>query len=106
MIQRVVLIKLGDRFGEAVAQVAEHSVEVLSSVDEVGDVRAVVASDERTSQDWDLCLLLQFNDLDAVERYRTDHTHRKYVDVYLRPMTKAIKAYNFTTVSAEQPVHV
>lgn len=95
MIQRVVLIKLEPEYAGEVAQVAAHSLEVLRAVPEVDDVRAVVAADERTRRDWHLCLLVRLRDLQAVETYRQHEVHRKYVDVYLRPMMAGIRAYNF-----------
>jgi hypothetical protein len=95
MIQRVVLVKLDPQYVPEVRTVADHSTEVLAEVPGVRDMRAVVAADARTERDWHLCLLLRFDDAEAVEAYREHEVHRKYVDVYLRPMVSGIRAYNF-----------
>lgn len=100
MVQRVVLVKLDPSYAQEVRTVADHSTEVLGGVPGVREVKAVVAADARTERDWHLCLLLQFDDLETVETYRQHEVHRKYVDVYLRPMMQGIRAYNFSAVAA------
>lgn len=101
MIQRVVLLKLDPAYAAEAVTVADHSREVLADVPGVRDLRVVIAADERTQKDWHVCLLVRFDDLEAVETYRAHHVHRKYVDVYLRPMLAGIRAYNFETASTQ-----
>jgi hypothetical protein len=100
MVQRVVLVKLDPSYVDEVKTVADHSAEVLSGVPGVRHLKVVVAADARTERDWHLCLLLQFDDLEQVESYRQHEVHRKYVDVYLRPMMEGIRAYNFQAAMA------
>ncbi len=95
MIERVVLVRLKPEYRAEVRTVAAHTEEVLAEAIGVRAVRVAVAADTRTHETWDLVLQLQFDDLPAVERYRRDPRHRKYVDVYLRPLLAAIRAFNF-----------
>ncbi len=97
MIERVVLIKFKPELAtdETRAQVAETTATTLPDAAGVRDLRVASPADERTRRTWDLCIEVVFDDLEAVERYRTDAVHRKYVDVFLRPMMEKIRVYNF-----------
>jgi hypothetical protein len=93
MIERIVLVKLNpDR---AVDEVADHSLEVLRALPGVRDVHVGVAADDRSSEAWDLSLVLRFESLDDVETYRVHPDHRGYVEEYLKPRMQVIKAWNF-----------
>ena len=52
-------------------------------------------ADEHALAAWDLCLVLEFEDLDAVAGYRDHPDHRAYVDTYLAEHAAVIKAWNF-----------
>ena len=106
VIERVVLIKLKPEFStdEQRAQVMAATTETLPGAVGVLDLRVAVPADERTRREWDLCIEVVFDDLEAVERYRVDKVHRAYVDVFLRPMMEKIRAYNFERPGA-QPEH-
>ncbi len=97
MIQRVVAIKLKSPYSndDDREAVARHSREVLGEIPEVVHLDVATPADDRCSASWDLCLLVRFDNLDAVERYRADKRHRAYVDVFLRPMLEVIKVWNF-----------
>ena len=97
MIQRIVLLKLAPEYaGEPdIRQVAAHSAEVLANVPGVLEIKAGAPADDRTKRDWDVALALRFDDMDAVEAYRAHAVHRKYVDIYLRPMLDKIRVWNF-----------
>ena len=97
MIQRVVAIKLKDAYAHDAdrAQVAAASREVLGAVPTVRTIEVATPADAATTKSWDLLLLLQFDDLDGVEAYRAHPNHRRYVDVFLRPMLEVIKVWNF-----------
>lgn len=99
MIRRVVVIKLKDAYAnpEDRAAAAAHTREVLATEPHVRDIEVATPADERTRGSWDLLILLRFDDLDAVEAYRAHPVHRKYVDVFLRPMLEVIKVWNFET---------
>ena len=62
-----------------------------------------VPADPRTRREWDLCLEVVLDDVDAVERYRIDPVHRAYADVFLRPMQERIRVYNFERVHEVAP---
>ena len=97
MIQRVVAIKLKDSYandGDREAA-ARYSKDVLTKIPEVLHLDVATPGDERCEASWDLCLLVRFDDLDAVERYRAHPVHRAYVDVFLKPMLEVIKVWNF-----------
>ena len=95
MIERVVMVRLRGDYRASAPLVARHTREVLGAVPEVRRIEVGVPADERTRREWDVAILLRFDDLTAVERYRAGEVHRKYVDVYLRPMLDAIRVWNF-----------
>lgn len=99
MIERVVLIKLKPDYAADAARVAADSESVLSAAPGVRSIRAGGAVGQRTVDRWDLGLCLRFDDMDAVERYRAHPIHRKYLEVYLRPMLDAIEVYNFESTA-------
>ena len=84
MIQRVVLVKLKKSHASDAErdQVAQHTREVLASIPLVKSLTVGVAADGRSRREWDLTILVRFDDLEAVESYRTERTHRAYVDVF------------------------
>ena len=102
MIQRVVAIKLKSSYSndDDREAVARHSRQVLGEIPEVVHLDVATPGDDRCRSSWDLCLLVRFRDLDAVERYRDDPRHRAYVDVFLKPMLDVIKVWNFELVGA------
>ena len=97
MIQRVVVIKLKDAYANDAdrATVAGHTRQVLAPIEGVRHLDVAIPGDERCEGSWDLCILVRFDDLDAVEAYRIDATHRAYADVYLKPMLEVIRVWNF-----------
>jgi stress responsive alpha/beta barrel protein len=101
MIQRVVAIKLKDPYSnpEDRAKVAAASREVLGAVPEVRSIEVGTPADFAAEKSWDVLLLLRFDDLDAVEVYRAHENHRRYLDVFLRPMLAVIKVWNFELAS-------
>lgn len=100
VIERVVLIKLKPEYAtdEQRAAVAEVTRTTLPGAHGVRALRVCVPADPRTRREWDLCLEVVLDDVDAVERYRTDPVHRAYADVFLRPMQERIRVYNFERV--------
>jgi hypothetical protein len=97
VIERVVLIKLKAEYAtdEQRAAVAEATATMLPGAEGVRALRVGTPADARSRREWDLCIEVVLDDLDAVERYRVDEVHRAYVDVYLRPMLQTIRVYNF-----------
>jgi hypothetical protein len=97
MIERVVLIKLKPEFATQAqrAAVVETTRTTLPDAEGVRALRVATAADSRTKRDWDVCIEVVLDDLDAVERYRVDRVHREYADVFLKPMLAKIHVYNF-----------
>lgn len=97
MIERVVFIKLKPAYAtdEQRADVARTTETTLAAAEGVRALRVARAADPRTRREWDLCIEVVLDDLDAVERYRVDRVHRAYVDVFLKPMLAKIRVYNF-----------
>jgi len=97
MIQRVVVIKLKDAYANATdrADAAQHTRDVLGLIPGVLHIDVATPADAACERSWDLCVLLRFDDLDAVESYRLDPRHRAYVDVFLKPMLEVIRVWNF-----------
>lgn len=99
MIQRVVLCKLAPKFAADVQTVIGHTAEVLPHVPQVRSFEVGAPSDPRTRKEWDFAILIRFDDMDAVEAYRDHDIHRKYYEVYLKPMLAEIRVYNFAVAS-------
>ena len=95
MIERTVLIRLKPEIRSEAMTVATHTQEVLGDAVGVLSVHTAVAADERTEQLWDVMISLRFESLQAVDRYRADPRHRKYLEVYLRPLLETIRAFNW-----------
>ena len=105
MIQRVVAIKLKDGYSnpEDRAQVVAVSREVLGAVPSVRSLDIGTPADFSAEKSWDVLLLLRFDDLAAVEDYRAHENHRRYMDVFLRPMLAMIKVWNFDLAPSSAP---
>lgn len=99
MIERVVLIKLKPEYVADATRVAADSEAVLRTAPGVRSMHAGPGVGRRTTERWDLGLVLRFDDMDAVQRYRAHPIHRKYLEVYLRPMLDAIEVYNFESTA-------
>ncbi len=91
------LIKLKPEYAtdEQRAAVAATAATTLPRAEGVRDLRVCTAADARTRREWDVCIQVVLDDLDAVERYRVDPVHRAYSDVFLRPMKARIHVYAF-----------
>ena len=97
MIERVVLIKLKPAYAtdEQRAAIAAATAKTLPRAQGVRALRIGTPADPRTRRDWDLCLQVVLDDVDAVERYRVDPVHRAYADDYLAPLRERIHVFNF-----------
>jgi hypothetical protein len=100
----VVFVRLKPEFREPDRRglIAEHTRSVLGAVEMVRELRVATAAEERTAGEQDIVILLQLDDLAAVEAWRTEATHRAYVDVYLRPLAEKIRVWNFAMPELEQ----
>ncbi len=97
MIERVVLFKLKDEYAndEARAEIAARSREILGALPGVQALSIGVPADAPSEKSWDLSIIVRFDSLEAIERYRVHPDHRAYVDEYMRPRMEVIKAWNF-----------
>jgi hypothetical protein len=102
MLDRYVLIKLKDEYTSAdrLAEVIDETTRVLQALPGVVKVRVGRAADETTARDWDLSIIVRFENLAAIETYKDHPDHRAYVDDFLKPKLSAIRAWNFV-VEAE-----
>lgn len=97
MIERYVFLKLDPQHANPAGRraVAAETLARLASLPGVKDLRVGLPADDRAAKAWDVSIVVAFEDLDAVEPYRTHPAHRAYVDEYLQPMLTAIRAWNF-----------
>ena len=95
MIQRVVLCKLHPAYVDELQAVQWHTAEVLAQAPGVRGLEVGAPSDPRTRREWDFAILIRFDDMEAVEAYRAHEIHRKYYELYLKPMLDKIRVYNF-----------
>jgi Stress responsive A/B Barrel Domain len=97
MIERVVLIKLKPEYAtdEQRRAIAETTSTTLPAAQGVRALRVAIAADARTRREWDICIEVVLDDVDAVERYRVDPVHRAYADEFLGPLKQKIHVYNF-----------
>lgn len=95
------LIKLHPEYrtDEQRSRIVETTAITLRDAEGVRALRVCTPADERTRREWDLCIEVVLDDVDAVERYRVDPVHRAYADVFLRPMQAKIRVYNFERVA-------
>ena len=103
MIERIVLVKLVDAEANAASrrQLALDAERTIAKVPGVRRVRAGTPADRTVAGKWDLCIVVEFDDLDAVARYSDDPVHRAFVDERLRPRVEVLKAWNFVTVEPD-----
>ncbi len=98
MITRYVFVRLlPDHQGEASA-IAAYTREALSGLPQIRSLEVGRPADAHAAKGWDLSIAVTFDDLEAVEAYRIHPVHRAYVDDYLKPRMKVIKAWNFDLV--------
>jgi len=97
MIERVVLIKLKPEHAndEQRRMIADATAEMLPKAEGVRALRVAIAADASTRREWDICIEVVLDDIDAVERYRVDPVHRAYADEFLAPLRSKIYVYNF-----------
>ncbi|MEZ4286992.1 MAG: Dabb family protein [Polyangiales bacterium] len=97
MIQRIALFKLKSEFcnEEGRKEVAARTRAVLSALPDVKRVKVGVPSDDESLKSWDVSICVEFDDMEAVERYKVDADHRRHVDEYMMPRVEVRKAWNF-----------
>ena len=99
MIERIVLFKLKDEYGNdaARAEFAERTRGDLKALPNIRALTVGVPADEASETSWDISIVLQFDSMDHVQQYIVDPAHRAYVDNYATPRVEVRKAWNFQT---------
>jgi hypothetical protein len=97
MVLRVVLIQLKPEHSTdaKVREIAKKALEVLPHAARAMEVKVHTASDQRTRDDWDLCILVRFASMQDPPVYRVDPIHRSFADKYLKPLRERIYVYHF-----------
>ena len=88
MIQRIVLMNIKE---DAIEKVIEKSKQVLPSIPQV---RALQVGTLEDDSDFNLALIILFENREDVKTFSPHPVHRDYVDNFLKPKLKDIKAYN------------
>jgi hypothetical protein len=106
MVLRVVLIQMKPehRSDGKLREIARRALEVLPHAARVMDVKVHLACDERTSDDWDVCILVRFASMQDPPVYRVDPIHRSFADIYLKPLRKRIFVYHFDDFQPQIPI--
>jgi hypothetical protein len=106
MIQRVVLVQMKPehRSDAKLREVARKALEVLPHAARARDVKVHIASDERTRDEWDLCILVRFESMGDAPVYRVDPIHRSFADRYLKPLRERIFVYHFDEYTPQIPI--
>ena len=97
MITRIVVAKFHDRYSTPAGreEALKHTREVFSTLPGLVDFQVGLPADAHCARGWDMCIVVRFKDLAAVEAYGIDPVHRAYVDQWLTPRAAAKKAWNF-----------
>ena len=95
MITRMVNLKLKSEFKKDVQDIASYSEQTLRRLNQVEQIRALVSADQKSCDKFDLVLVLEFKNLEAVESYIPDPIHRHYVGQYLKPKLQSLQALNY-----------
>ncbi len=97
MVERYVFIKLKDKYSnkKGRAEVVSEAKSVLPGIPGVVDFSVGKPGDKHAKAAWDVSLRLRFLELEDVNPYKKHEDHRYFVDEFLEPRMKVIKAWNF-----------
>jgi len=88
MIQRVVLLDIKET---EIDKVVEESKKGLPAIPQVKSLQVGTVEDDT---DYNLALIILFDNFQDVAAFRAHPRHRDYVDNFLKERLKNIKAYN------------
>ena len=88
MIQRIVLLDIEET---EIEKVIEESKKVLPAIPLVKSLQIGEVED---NPDYNLALIILFDNLQDIKAFRPHPQHRDYVDNFLKEKLKNIKAYN------------
>lgn len=97
MFDRFVFVKLKDEWAndDGIAEVIAESRRVLPAIPGVLRARAGRPADAHAGKGWDVCLVLGFATLEAIESYRVHPDHQTFLDEFLGPRVEAKRVWNF-----------
>lgn len=99
MVERHVYIKLHEQHLAGRDALAATCKERLLLVPGVQAVAVSLAADPQSAGSWDLCLRIQFPDLETMAAYVPHPAHQAFLTQVLEPVTAFKKAWSFTPVS-------
>jgi len=98
VILRTVFVKLREDLctPEGRTEFATTSQAALAAIPGVVSAEGGPAADESSAAAWDVVLQVRFEDMDAVDTYRTHPLHLSYLDQVMKPAAVFKKVWNFT----------
>jgi hypothetical protein len=99
MIQRIVLIRLTEKFSteEGRSEVLEYSRQRLAAAPQIASFTAGAQVAPLAEKRWDLALTMNFETRKDVDEYCLSAAHRTFFEDFLQPRLALIKAWNFDT---------
>ena len=97
MIERYVFIRLDEQHAtqQGRAEVVTRTREVLPKLPGVVSVTVGTPADDSSAGAWDISIVVRFQRVEEIAGYSQHPDHRVYVDEFLAPRMKVIKAWNF-----------
>jgi len=82
---------------EAVDLISNETIRVFEQIKSIQSFEVLKPADAVAKKAWDLNLIVNFDSLQDIEKYKNNADHREYVDEYLKDKIEVIKAWNFET---------
>jgi hypothetical protein len=97
MIERYVFIRLEDPHATPAgrAAVVAETLRVLPALPGVLSVAVGTPADDDSARAWDVSIVVRFARVEDIDGYAEHPDHVVYVDDFLAPRMKVIKAWNF-----------
>lgn len=97
MIERYIFIRLDDQHAtdQGRAEVVARTREVLPALPGVVSATVGTPADDSSAGAWDIGIVVRFERVEDIPGYSQHPDHRAYVDEFLAPRMKVIKAWNF-----------
>jgi hypothetical protein len=89
-------LKADQASAKSLDSIVTTSVATLQKISGVIACRAMLPAEPSTKEAWDLCLVLDFESVDAIEHYRVHPDHQTFLKEFLGPKVEAKKVWNFS----------